>query len=466
MTEIYQPTDIVLAKVKGFPPWPAMIIPRELIPENVWKTRSRISKDIEGTDDDVNESNDEFEDNFDPADYIIYSKVLKFKKNKEQKALYCVKFFFDDSYIWVKPNDMHLLGKDECVAFLNSPGRKNKKLIPAYEMASKGSAATDVWDFVEYGSQGKPDEDEYVEDEFDGPKRSRRSARLLPTRSSSRQRQKKDVVEDEDTKPARRTRTRSKVSSTKEIDDNQVEAIEEPIQPRVKRARKETNQAKKKAPPKAIVAKKTKKPEVELYKYEDDEDWQIVGLGPQDLSIGKGLSSVIKRLSKKNFEKHSEMRLDLEDKLGAINKLLEVVLSKLAEKTPKNEKTIKTDLEVIIDEFDIALNTKGSKSEYLTVFNSNNQLIMNFRILFNLAKDFLVEWNLFEDFQSIFQSVYGCRFITDQVNWKTLEQITTEERELAELEGKEQAEIEERERKELERTDTEEKKNVDINQDI
>lgn len=445
MNEIYQPTDIVLAKVKGFPPWPAMIIPRELIPENVWKTRSRASKEVGGDDDEVNDSVDEFENNANSDDYIIYSKVLKFKKNKEQKTLYCVKFFCDDSYIWVKPSDMHLLNEDECIAFLNSPGRKNKKLIPAYEMAMKGSSAIDIWEFVEYGSQGNPDEDEYVEDESEFSRNTRRrSTRVQPTRSSSRQRQKlMEETEAEETKPSRRTRTRSKNVTTKGTDSEVTEELDELEQPRTKRAKREPA-AKVKGPAKKSTAvKKSKKPEIEYYKFEDDEDWQIVGLGPQDLSISKGSSSVIKRLSKKNLEKHSELRLDLEDKLGSINRLLELVLYKLAEKKPKKDKSLKTDLEIIIDEFDIALNIKGSRTEYLTVFNSNNHLIMNFRILFNLARDQLVEWKLWDDFQSIFNSIYGCSFIRDQGDWKTLDEIDMEEKKQAELEAKEKIERDE-----------------------
>lgn len=193
MPNIYQPTDVVLAKVKGFPAWPAMVIPKELIPENVWKIRSRISVDKAETKEDQDSTPDEeFGSDYDPNDYIIYSKVLKFKKNKEQPSLYCVKFMCDDSYIWVKQSDMQPLSVEECQKWLASKTKKNKKLIPAYEMAMKGSSGIDVWEFVEYGSMGKPDEDEYIEDDFEEPATTRRSrsknAKIKPMRSSSRQR--------------------------------------------------------------------------------------------------------------------------------------------------------------------------------------------------------------------------------------------------------------------------------------
>ena len=72
MPNIYQPTDVVLAKVKGFPAWPAMVIPKELIPENVWKIRSRISVDKAETKEDQDSTPDEeFGSDYDPNDYII-----------------------------------------------------------------------------------------------------------------------------------------------------------------------------------------------------------------------------------------------------------------------------------------------------------------------------------------------------------------------------------------------------------
>lgn len=431
MPNIYQPTDVVLAKVKGFPAWPAMVIPKELIPENVWKIRSRISVDKAETKEDQDSTPDEeFGSDYDPNDYIIYSKVLKFKKNKEQPSLYCVKFMCDDSYIWVKQSDMQPLSVEECQEWLASKTKKNKKLIPAYEMAMKGSSGIDVWEFVEYGSMGKPDEDEYIEDDFEEPATTRRSrsknAKIKPMRSSSRQRKKLELSVDEDDigEAGRRTRTRAKQTNSKR---DQLHALEDIIETPNKRTRKE--QISKKVQTKKTKAIKPKIPEKEYYKYEDDDDWSIVGLGPQETEIGKCLSAVVKKsISKKSGDRHSEMKLDLEDKILSINKLLEVSLYKMIKNDQNQDDSLKNDLELIADEIAVALNIKGSMTEFLTVFNSNNQLIMNYRLLMNLGKKDLEKWNLWDDFQSFFQTIYDCAFIPDSHQWEVpLEEDTNNE---------------------------------------
>lgn len=431
MPNIYQPTDVVLAKVKGFPAWPAMVIPKELIPENVWKIRSRISVDKAETKEDQDSTPDEeFGSDYDPNDYIIYSKVLKFKKNKEQPSLYCVKFMCDDSYIWVKQSDMQPLSVEECQEWLASKTKKNKKLIPAYEMAMKGSSGIDVWEFVEYGSMGKPDEDEYIEDDFEEPATTRRSrsknAKIKPMRSSSRQRKKLESSVDEDDigEAGRRTRTRAKQTNSKR---DQLHALEDIIETPNKRTRKE--QISKKVQTKKTKAIKPKIPEKEYYRYEDDDDWSIVGLGPQETEIGKCLSAVVKKsISKKSGDRHSEMKLDLEDKILSINKLLEVSLYKMIKNDQNQDDSLKNDLELIADEIAVALNIKGSMTEFLTVFNSNNQLIMNYRLLMNLGKKDLEKWNLWDDFQSFFQTIYDCAFIPDSHQWEVpLEEDTNNE---------------------------------------
>lgn len=61
--------------------------------------------------------------------------------------------------------DMKILTSEDCRKWLSGKQRKNKKLIPAYEMAMRGKNGIDIWEFVEYGSYGKPDEEEYVEEE-------------------------------------------------------------------------------------------------------------------------------------------------------------------------------------------------------------------------------------------------------------------------------------------------------------
>ncbi|CCK68839.1 Ioc4p KNAG_0B04000 [Huiozyma naganishii CBS 8797] len=395
---IYQPTDIVLAKVKGYPAWPAMIIPTELIPPNVLKTNSHL-KSSDSEDSDSDES-------------IKYSKLLKFKKFKTSQDAYCVKFLKDDSYRWAKAHELQLLTTEDCEEWLKKNKSKQKRLTPAYRMAIAGlsgdakTPGIDVWEFVEYGSNGKDDDEEYVEDEEEEKKHTRSSRRVKEraasaettqkrsTRKSARQRALQETEQErhsetEDLARARRKRKRSTRTSK-----TAVEAEPQPKKTKVK-------SAKTRAEP---------KPKVEKYNYEDDEDWSIVGRGPQNYTIDRHISPLVHKLSqKKNQDAHAETRLDLTDKLSSINKLMSGLLVK--------DTFEKEDYEVILDELDILLGVKGAKNEFITVFRNNAELLVNFRILFNLKQGGLEDCSLWEAFQDTFQSIYDFKYQPDTEPW-------------------------------------------------
>lgn len=397
MTEyVYQPTQIVLAKVKGYSPWPSMIIPEEIIPANVMKSEYVSRSDSEDTD------------TRDPGNFIIYSDILSFKKFITSQEIYCVKFFCDDSYRWVKYNDLSLLTVDECRDWLDADIRKNKKLIPAYEMALKGLVTengVDVWEFVEYGSNGKDQNDEeYVEDEETssmGRRRSKRNERA--TRSSSRQRSKRQKIssddEQDEPKNVASRRTRSKKPS--KIQEESIK-IEKP-------------QKKEKPKPKPKQKKKKEEPKFAEFNYENDEDWNLVGMGPQDLSINKHVNSIVKKLSqKKNIDKHNDFKSDIQDMISSINKLLSNFFIHAIENGNKSKRN---DLEIILDELDIAIGMRGPHNEFITTFISSNELLFNFRLLFNLKGEDLKNWSLYNNFQRIFKLIYGHEFIVDTKSW-------------------------------------------------
>ncbi|CCF56822.1 hypothetical protein KAFR_0B05270 [Kazachstania africana CBS 2517] len=411
---IYQPTDIVLVKVKGYSAWPSMIVPIELIPTNVLKSHS-----------------EDFEYDSNDDEYIEITKFLKFKKFKGKKDLYCVKFFNDDSYIWVKHNDLKLLDSKDCEDWIveNQNKRHNKKLIPAYEMAlnilRNDPDAIDVYEFIEYGSKGKPnddDDDEYIEEKVHA--RSKRKG----TRSSSRQRQKKQKFQSEEEEdeiedvsdyeePSSRRRTRKSLRTSRR--NKQEEAVSDfevleaaEVKPVRGRGRA------KSTPVKSKTFHKTKKvaPKVVKYNYEDDEDWKIVGMGPQDTAV-KVNPLVNKLRQKKNQEKHTELRLDLIDKINSINTLLFDLIVPVLSETEEKTTPRKDDYEIILDEFEIALNMNGTNNEFISIFRSNNELLLNFRALLNLRTNELNDWNLWNKFQGIFASIYECEFIIDEQEW-------------------------------------------------
>lgn len=423
MAHIYQPTGIVLAKVKGYPAWPALIVPNELIPEHVMRNRSRnqssqtknISKD-ETVDDQVN---DVASDDEDVSKYIVYSDILKFRKFDDIKSQYCVKFFCDDSYIWVRNNDVQLLTEEDCDKWLNSSKKKNKKLIPAYEMARKGSQGVDVWEFIEYGSAGKPDDEEYVEeleennslgDEENEDAEDNQKVEFRSKRTSKRQAQKlKKETQARAEKNVRNTRSRQ-VQELEQFDEDPFEdgSLQEPESKRARSNAGNRSKGKKNATAKVDHI-------VEKYHYENDEDWTIVGLGPQELSIQKNASSFVNKLSqKKNYSVHVETKLDLMDRLVGVNKLMENVI--LTDEK-QGDKVSREDVEMILDELDLALDIKGAHDEYITVLQSNVSLLTNFRLLLNLRHNQLKEWDLWTQFQAAYKLIYLFEFVPDSTEW-------------------------------------------------
>lgn len=427
---VYQPTDIVLAKVKGYSAWPSMIIPTEIIPDGVLKTHN-------GAATSDSESEAEFADS---SMYIKYSNILSFRKNSGPRDSYCVKFFSDDSYIWVKYHDLSVLTREECQEWLQSTGRKNKKLIPAYEMALRGlvsRAGIDVWEFVEYGSQGKAkDDEEYVEDDEDeegrGSRRSRRGTRA--TRSSSRQRSKRQKVSEaeastESATAARRTRSRHQPVE----DETQKTKSRETRSRETKKPTRKEATTKTKSRRKAPEPEPEPEPEIEVFDYSDDEeDWGVVGLGPQDMSIDNHISPLVKKLAqKKNSDKHDDLKLDLQDRIKSINALMTGVFVSLVDEKESSKK--KNDIEIILDELDIAISSKGPHREFITTFVSNNELLFNFRMLFNLKGDELRSWSLWDGFQHVFKQIYGSAFIPDDQQWTTEPKIEIPEESTAEV---------------------------------
>ncbi|QLL34220.1 hypothetical protein HG536_0G00770 [Torulaspora globosa] len=406
MSHIYQPTDVVLAKVKGYPAWPAMVVPTELIPQHILRLRHQQSaKQKPAADEEIrdDEQADEQEDE-NPVNYIFYSNILKFRKFDSPCQQYCVKFFCDDSYIWVKPADLKPLTIEDCQKWLAKP--RNKKLIPAYEMASRGSEGIDVWEFIEYGSAGKPEEEAYeepYEDEEDitGEESSveyedeSSGERQRPSRTSARQKKNR---ESKSTPNRRSIRSRKRAD---EREDEDLDSDEEILEPKAKRAK--------------IKSKANKKRLVVKYKFEDDEDWTLVGRGPQDLSVQDKVSPFVNKLSqKRNMEWHLETKLELVDRVNGVNKLLLDILTSNEERDTAN---LREDCEIVLDELNVALSTKGANDEFATVFQSSAELLSYFRLLFNMKSNDLKDWRLWDQFQHCFALIYGHEFIPDNEQW-------------------------------------------------
>lgn len=119
----FTPKSIVLAKVKGYPPWPAMVLDENILPEHIINKKP---------------------------------KTVKAPKLKAAKPITVVpvRFFSDDTYIWIKTNEIKPLTSNMIDAFLTKPTkRKDNLLESAYNLAKD---PLDMQLFVSYGSSGKP----------------------------------------------------------------------------------------------------------------------------------------------------------------------------------------------------------------------------------------------------------------------------------------------------------------------
>ncbi|CBQ72385.1 conserved hypothetical protein [Sporisorium reilianum SRZ2] len=91
----FQVNDVVLAKVRGFPAWPGIVMADENVPSAVLKERPII----------------------------------------KHRDLYTIRFFPAADYHWAFSKDLELLNKDKIDSFLAGPNRKKGDLRQAYEIA-------------------------------------------------------------------------------------------------------------------------------------------------------------------------------------------------------------------------------------------------------------------------------------------------------------------------------------------
>ncbi|CDW99151.1 hypothetical protein [Sporisorium scitamineum] len=91
----FQVNDVVLAKVRGFPAWPGIVMDDENVP----------------------------------------SAVLKERPIVKHRDLYTIRFFPAADYHWAFSKDLELLNKDKIDSFLAGPNRKKGDLRQAYEIA-------------------------------------------------------------------------------------------------------------------------------------------------------------------------------------------------------------------------------------------------------------------------------------------------------------------------------------------
>lgn len=215
MSTEFPEKTFVLAKVKGYPEWPALVVPKDSIPENMMDKRPKTRVDS-----------------------------------------ICVKFYFDDQYLWCSTANAKVIDRDYIRSYLveageevppgeedfvdNQAGRR-KRVVSAYLKAY----TLPLDEFIQWGSWGEPkapevddldelddfDEEEEEEEEVK-PKRGARSkhrakaAAKPASKSTSRaasSRSRKRKTEDTPPTPAKRSRKKQPIADIPIIDNEEDE---------------------------------------------------------------------------------------------------------------------------------------------------------------------------------------------------------------------------------------------------
>ncbi|KAJ8097003.1 hypothetical protein POJ06DRAFT_283653 [Lipomyces tetrasporus] len=116
----YLPGAVVLAKLKGFPPWPAMILADAFLPPHILKLKPKAST---GT----------------PGSARIKRKGLSVEEEDASlPTSFPVRFFNDDNYMWASRSDLKPLSREQAQKYIDAvsskPSKKDKSLVAAYKI--------------------------------------------------------------------------------------------------------------------------------------------------------------------------------------------------------------------------------------------------------------------------------------------------------------------------------------------
>lgn len=167
----FQVNDVVLAKIRGFPAWPGIVM------------------------DDAN----------------VPSAVLKERPSIKHRDLYTIRFFPAADYHWAFSKDLELLNADKIDAFLAGPNRKKGDLRQAYELARDPTSWNEEQNTIvrnyekslqdaaeeeeENQDQLEEDEEDEGEEEEASSKKRKRSAEGGKVRESADKRKKVKAAE-------------------------------------------------------------------------------------------------------------------------------------------------------------------------------------------------------------------------------------------------------------------------------
>ncbi|KAF3985143.1 hypothetical protein FT663_05289 [Candidozyma haemuli var. vulneris] len=170
------PKTIVLAKVKGYRAWPAMVLDEEILPENIKKLKP---------------------------------KSVKQQKKSSPTILVPVRFFSDDTYIWIRNHDLKILLDEEIQSFLDKHAtagkRKDELLVFAYELAKD---PPDMQQFNLWGSRGQPEVSDSLEEEEEVEEPPQKKLKLKLSLKGSKDKSKKATKATKATKASKAKETK------------------------------------------------------------------------------------------------------------------------------------------------------------------------------------------------------------------------------------------------------------------
>ena len=100
----FPPTTVVLAKVKGYPAWPAMVLEESKLPDHILSKKPKTK-----------------------SSSSLTTPSSRKKKSTIPAHILPVRFFSDDTYIWINTHDIKLLTKDAIQNFFTDSNKKRRR---------------------------------------------------------------------------------------------------------------------------------------------------------------------------------------------------------------------------------------------------------------------------------------------------------------------------------------------------
>ncbi|KAI0798604.1 hypothetical protein BC629DRAFT_1501194 [Irpex lacteus] len=165
--QTYEIRDIVLAKVRGFPPWPGMVVDPDTVPPTVAKERPNA---------------------------------------KTKGHWYCVRFFPAGDYAWSVPKDMSRLQQHEIQAYIDEPFKRSGELLAGYKIALNPkqweedrellqAQAAEAEALAEVDQLQDTDGEAELDEDKPKPKKRKRDSEAAPAKSKAKAKTKKEPAE-------------------------------------------------------------------------------------------------------------------------------------------------------------------------------------------------------------------------------------------------------------------------------